>query len=88
MRVCVCMCVCWGRLNDVGVYAAIFNVLHMPATQCPTGMNVLGMPLGVQVVGARGRDVVTIAVACQLEKLLGGWVPPFTASATAAAGAR
>lgn len=60
-------------------YTALFNVLLMPATQVPTGMHALGMPLGVQVVGARGRDVVTIAVACRLEQLLGGWHAPAAA---------
>ena len=46
----------------------------MPATQVPLELGAAGLPLGVQVVGARGRDVVTIAVA--LERALGGWVPP------------
>jgi hypothetical protein len=32
--------------------------------------------LGIQVVGAYGRDDLTIAVAMALEKDLGGWVPP------------
>lgn len=56
---------------------AIFNVTRSPVTQVPLGLNRKGLPLGVQVVGARGRDHVTIAVAEALERTLGGWVPPF-----------
>ena len=40
------------------------------------GLSREGLPLGVQVVGAPGCDHVTIAVAQQLERAWGGWVPP------------
>lgn len=56
---------------------AIFNVTRSPVTQVPLGLNRKGLPLGVQVVGARGNDHVTIAVAGALESAFGGWVPPF-----------
>ena len=59
------------------VYTAVFNIAEVPVTQVPLGLNAAGLPLGVQVVGARGQDHVTIAVARELEKLFGGWrVPP------------
>jgi len=58
------------------VYTAIFNVLELPVTQVPLGLNADGLPLGVQVVGAPGADHVTIAVALALEAAFGGWVPP------------
>lgn len=59
------------------VYTAVFNIAQLPVTQVPLGLNAQGLPLGVQVVGARGQDHVTIAVACELEKLFGGWrMPP------------
>jgi fatty acid amide hydrolase 2 len=58
------------------MYTAIFNALELPATQVPLGLDTQGLPLGVQVVGARGADATTIAVAQALEKDLGGWVPP------------
>ncbi len=67
-------------------YTCFFNALHVPVTQCPTGMSALGLPMGVQVVGARGRDVVTIAVAQRLEALIGGWVPPAAAAAAPTTG--
>jgi fatty acid amide hydrolase 2 len=62
-------------------YAAIFNVLETPVTQVPLGLDARGLPLGVQVVGAHGRDHVTIAVAQALEERFGGWVPPALAAA-------
>jgi fatty acid amide hydrolase 2 len=58
------------------VYTAIINVMELPATQVPLGLNGRGLPLGVQVVGVHGNDHVTIAVALELEKAFGGWVPP------------
>ena len=54
----------------------IFNVLEFPATQVPLGLDSRGLPLGVQVISKHGNDHVTIAVAMELERALGGWVPP------------
>lgn len=58
-------------------YSALFNVLHVPATQVPLGLNADGIPLGIQVVAARNRDRHCLAVAEELERAFGGWVPPF-----------
>ncbi len=58
------------------VYTAIINVLELPSTQVPLGLNADGVPLGCQVVGRRGNDHVTIAVALELERAFGGWSPP------------
>jgi fatty acid amide hydrolase 2 len=58
------------------VFTGLFNVLEMPVTQVPLGIGSQGLPLGVQVAGAHGNDHLTIAVAMQLERLLGGWTPP------------
>jgi fatty acid amide hydrolase 2 len=57
-------------------YTAVFNLAGTPATQVPVGLEDRRLPLGVQVVGAEGNDHVTIAVACALERALGGWVDP------------
>jgi fatty acid amide hydrolase 2 len=58
-------------------YCAVFNVLEFPVTQVPLGTSAEhGMPLGVQVAAGRGRDHLTIAVACALERACGGWSPP------------
>jgi fatty acid amide hydrolase 2 len=55
---------------------AVFNLTGMPVTEVPLGLGSKGLPLGVQVVGRHDRDHVTIAVALELERAFGGWVPP------------
>ncbi|RWS09902.1 fatty-acid amide hydrolase 2-like protein [Dinothrombium tinctorium] len=57
-------------------YTSIFNVLSVPVTTCPVGLNGDGLPIGVQVVAKQFNDHLTIAVAQEIEKLFGGWVPP------------
>lgn len=49
-------------------YTAILNVLEVPATQVPLGRTRSGVPLGVQVVSARGGDDRTIAVGMALAR--------------------
>ena len=55
---------------------AVFNLLGLPVTQVPLGLNPAGLPLGVQVAAGRDRDHLAIAVALELERAFGGWVPP------------
>jgi len=57
-------------------YQAIFNVMELPVTQVPLGLDTAGLPLGVQVVGLHGADHLTIGVAMALERAMGGWVEP------------
>ena len=59
------------------VYTAVFNVLELPVTQVPMGLNEEGAPLGIQVVTSHGNDHLSIAVALELEREFGGWVPPW-----------
>lgn len=61
-------------------YTAIMNVMELPVTQVPLGLSRDGLPLGVQIVGGPGQDHLTIAVAMELERAFGGWVPPWQAS--------
>jgi len=58
------------------VYTAILNVLELPVTQVPLGLNARGLPVGVQVAAVHGNDHLTIAVAMELERTFGGWHPP------------
>jgi fatty acid amide hydrolase 2 len=55
---------------------AVFNLLGLPATAVPMGLNARGLPLGVQVVAGFDRDHLPIAAALELERVFGGWVPP------------
>jgi fatty acid amide hydrolase 2 len=54
----------------------VFNLAAVPVTQVPLGLDRRGLPLGVQVAAGPGRDHVSIAVALELERVFGGWVPP------------
>ena len=54
----------------------VFNLAGLPVTQVPLGLDEDGLPLGVQVAAGPGRDHVSIAVALELERVFGGWVPP------------
>ncbi|KAH8312455.1 hypothetical protein KR044_010819 [Drosophila immigrans] len=58
-------------------YFSLFNVLRLPATQVPMGLDVNGMPLGIQVIANHNNDRFCLAVAEELERAFGGWVPPF-----------
>ncbi|MEZ4371375.1 MAG: amidase [Polyangiaceae bacterium] len=64
------------RLHMPWSYMAIVNVLELPATQVPLGLDSQGLPLGVQVIGAPLKDHHTIAAALELERRFGGWQPP------------
>ena len=57
-------------------YTGIFNTLGFPVTQCPMGLSKEGLPLGLQVVGNHLNDHLTLAVAGEIERAFGGWVPP------------
>jgi len=65
----------YGRLYVLQPMA-VFNLAAVPVTQVPLGLGSRGLPLGVQVAAAPGRDHVSIAVAMELERVFGGWVPP------------
>lgn len=62
----------WRTATDAQ-YTAIFNVLELPVTVVPVGFSSRGLPISIQVVGARGADALTLSVARALEQELGGW---------------
>ena len=57
-------------------YTAIINVLELPATQVPLGLDDYGKPLGTQVISRHGHDHLSLAAALFLEKEFGGWQNP------------
>lgn len=57
-------------------YTAVANTLHAPITQCPLGMSREGLPIGVQLIATPYNDRLTLAVAQELERAFGGWIPP------------
>ncbi|KAI1295475.1 Fatty-acid amide hydrolase 2 [Halotydeus destructor] len=58
-------------------YCSILNVLGLPATHCPIGLDDNGVPLGIQIAATPFNDHLTLAVAQEVDKLFGGWVAPF-----------
>ena len=64
-----------NRPLDFG-YTAIINVLLLPATAIPLGLNSQGLPLGVQAIASRGQDHLCLQAATALEKAFGGWQAP------------
>ena len=64
-----------GRPWIIGPMAA-FNLLGLPSTAIPLGFDERGLPLGVQAAAAKGNDHLPVAVALELERAFGGWVPP------------
>jgi fatty acid amide hydrolase 2 len=58
------------------IYCGIVNALGLPSTQCPLGLDSQQLPLGVQCIAGRGHDQLTLAVAQEIERAMGGWVPP------------
>jgi len=57
------------------VCTALFSVTGLPATVVPIGVDADHLPVGVQVIGRRGNDRLTLAVARVLEHAFGGWTP-------------
>ena len=51
-------------------------VSGLPATVAPVGLSKSGLPVGVQIIGARLEDRTTIAFARGLSELVGGFVVP------------
>lgn len=64
-----------ARLID-WAYTAVLNVMEVPVTQVPMGLDDEGLPTGVQVAAIHGHDHVSIAVAQALEEATGGWIWP------------
>lgn len=57
-------------------YTGIINILGLPATACPLGLDKDGLPVGIQVVGNVNQDRLCLAVAEELESVFGGFVEP------------
>jgi aspartyl-tRNA(Asn)/glutamyl-tRNA(Gln) amidotransferase subunit A len=49
-------------------FSYLFNITGQPAVSVPVGVNHLGMPIGVQLAGAIGADVLVLQLAQIIEK--------------------
>lgn len=59
------------------LYTAMHNALGLPATVVPLGLGRAGLPLSIQISAGPYMDHLTLAVARELERPFGGWMPPF-----------
>lgn len=55
------------RYAQIAVFTIPFNVTGHPAISVPLGTSTMGLPIGVQLVGAQYREDLLIRVAAQLE---------------------
>jgi len=57
-------------------WIALATACGLPATTVPAGRTPAGLPVGAQLIGPRGADSRTLAVAEAIEAALGGFVRP------------
>ena len=57
----------WQKAGAMVVFTVPFNVTGQPAMSLPLHWNAAGLPIGVQLVAAFGREDVLIRVGAQLE---------------------
>ncbi|XP_066146878.1 fatty-acid amide hydrolase 2-B-like [Euwallacea fornicatus] len=62
--------------KNIYSYLVIANALGLPSTHVPCGFDRSGLPIGVQILAAPYQDRLCLAVAQELERCFGGWVPP------------
>jgi amidase len=63
----------YGALMD---WSALASACGLPATVVPAGLSAGGLPVGVQIIGPRGADSKTLAVAQAIEENVIGFTPP------------
>jgi len=61
---------------DLFSMSTYVNAMSLPAVAVPVGRSPDGLPIAVQVIGRRYREMEVLAVARELEQALGGWIEP------------
>jgi amidase len=59
-----------------GAYALPFNLSGHPAIVIPIGQTQAGLPIGMQIVGKRWREMELLAIAQELDKVVGDFRHP------------
>ncbi len=59
-----------------GAYTMPFNVSGHPAIAVPIGQTKDGLPIGMQIVGKRWREMELLAIAQQIDQVLGAFQHP------------
>ncbi|MCS6925401.1 MAG: amidase [Candidatus Binatia bacterium] len=58
----------WNRLLDLIQFTPAYNITGQPAISLPLHWNAAGLPIGIQLVAAFGREDLLLQVAAQLEQ--------------------
>jgi amidase len=61
---------------DILNWIALATVCGLPATAVPAGLTGQSLPVGVQIIGPRGGDSRTLAVAQAIDEQIGGFRTP------------
>jgi amidase len=69
---------------DLFSLATFVNAMGLPAAAVPVGRTDDGLPIAVQVIGRRYREMEVLAIAREIEEACGGWIEPDPARASAA----
>ena len=59
-----------------GAYTLPFNLSGHPAVVIPIGRTQAGLPIGLQIVGKRWREMELLAIAQLIDAQIGGYQPP------------
>ena len=59
-----------------GAYAMPFNLSGHPAVVIPAGLTTEGLPIGLQIVGKRWKEMELIAIAQQIDEVVKGFRHP------------
>jgi amidase len=54
-----------------GIYLLPFNVSGHPAVVIPVGQTQAGLPIGIQIVGKRWREIELLSIAQEIDKVIG-----------------
>jgi len=70
---------------DLFSLSTFVNAMGLPAAAVPVGRTDGGLPIGLQVIGRRYREMEVLAIAKELEEAFGGWIEPDLAQLAASA---
>jgi amidase len=59
-----------------GAYTIPFALTGHPVVVIPIGCTEAGLPLGMQIVGKRWKEMELLAVAQEIDQLIGGFQQP------------
>lgn len=63
-------------IRALSAWSSLASAAGLPATAVPVGQSTVGLPVGLQVIGPRGGDVVTLGFASLMDRTVGGFQPP------------